>query len=449
MIYGETMASATVETSVDTAGDAGVHTDLDEANDWRVFVRSRQFLFDAVLAVVLLILGFASSVSIDDVGLESFTRAPDLLNQLLIVAMTLSLVLRRIFPVTVAAIVLLAWGIDRAFDYPTTVASAAVLVVFHTIGTELPRRRALAIGGTATVLIATWTALGALTLESVPAAAVLFQLVVTAAPLWLGMEIHERRRRIEELEARAHRAEREREERARRAVAEERARIARELHDVVAHQMTVITLQADGARRVAGDGDPRVLEALDTITATGKSALTEMRRMVGLLRSPETEDDTDDDAARLAPMPRLRDLDDLVDRVEAAGMPVAVEIHGGRRQLDDGAELSAYRVVQEALTNALRHGGPGVKATVTVRYDDEGLALVVDDSGRGHAGWRSDDATAGAGAVDASTNGGHGLVGLRERIAVHGGEFDAAPRPGGGFRVRATIPYERSPSADG
>jgi signal transduction histidine kinase len=262
------------------------------------------------------------------------------------------------------------------------------------------------------------------------------------------MEIHERRRRLEELEARAERAERDREERARRAVAEERARIARELHDVVAHQMTVITLQADGARRVARDGDPRVIGALDTITATGKSALTEMRRMVGLLRTPEVENGHQDDSARLAPMPGLRDLDDLLEQVEAAGMPVDVEVRGDHRRLDDGAELSAYRVVQEALTNAMRHGGPGVTARVTVSYGDDGLALVVDDSGRGAVTWSGDGRAAGSSSLEPSNNGGHGLVGLRERIAVHGGEFEAGPRPGGGFRIRATIPYEPTLSSE-
>ncbi len=428
VIYRETMA-----------------TEQAQSFDWRGFVRSRQFLFDVILTAALLALGFASSVTIDDVGLETYLRTPDLLNRLFIVAMTLPLIVRRLFPVPVMIVVLLSWAIDRAFDYPTTLASASVLLVFHTIGTELQRRRALLIGGLATVLIVSWTALGALTLESVPPASVLFQLVVTAAPLWLGMEIHERRRRLEELEARAERAERSREERARRAVAEERARIARELHDVVAHQMTVITLQADGARRVARGGDPRVIGALDTITATGKSALTEMRRMVGLLRTPEADNGHRDDAARLAPMPGLRDLDDLLERVEAAGMPVGVEVRGNDRRLDDGAELSAYRVVQEALTNAMRHGGPGVTARVTVSYGDDGLALVVDDSGRGATTWSEDSR---ATESPSSSNGGHGLVGLRERIAVHGGEFEAGPRPGGGFRVRATIPYEPTLSSE-
>lgn len=432
VIYGESMAPVS-----------------SEANDWRTFVRSRQFLFDVFLALALLTLGFVSTVTIDDVGLDKYERAPDLLNRVFIAAMTLPLIARRIYPVPVMVTVLAVWAIDRAFDYPTTMATASVLLVFHTIGTELNRRRALLIGGSAVVLIVGWTALGALTLESVPAAAVLYQLVVTAAPLWLGMEIHERRRRVVELEARAERAEQAREEQAKRAVAEERARIARELHDVVAHQMTVITLQADGARRVARGGDPRVTDALDTITATGKSALTEMRRMVGLLRSPGAENGHSEEAARLAPMPGLRDLDDLIDRVAAAGMTVDVEVQGNLRPLDDGAELSAYRVVQEALTNAMRHGGPQVRANVTVSYGDDGLALVVDDSGRGLASWTSDIGAAGSSTPFDSSTGdssasGHGLVGLRERIAVHGGEFDAGPRPGGGFRVRATIPYEPS-----
>ena len=144
------------------------------------------------------------------------------------------------------------------FDYPSTLASAGILLAFHSVGTELSAKRSLRAGGLAVALTTGWTAIGAITLESVPWIAVLTQFLVTAGPLWLGREVHERRRKIEALEERAERAEREREERARRAVEEERARIARELHDVVAHQMTVMTIQAEGAGRIANQADPRI-----------------------------------------------------------------------------------------------------------------------------------------------------------------------------------------------
>lgn len=268
-----------------------------------------------------------------------------------------------------------------------------------------------------------WTAIGALTLQSVPWIAVLTQFLVTAGPLWLGREVHERRRRIEELEERAERAEREREQRARRAVDEERARIARELHDVVAHQMTVMTIQAEGARRIATEADPRIREALDTIKATGHSALAEMRRVVGLLREKGGE------SPELAPLPKLADLGALVEQVRSAGVPVGLSVEGESRPLADGVELSAYRIVQESLTNAVQHGGPNVSANVAVTFRDDALDVLVVDDGRGAA-------------AAPSNGGGHGLVGMKERVAVLGGSFEAGVKPGGGYRVHARIPYQ-------
>jgi signal transduction histidine kinase len=280
----------------------------------------------------------------------------------------------------------------------------------------------LLIGGAAVVATVGWTALGTVLYESVPPESVLAQLVITAVPLHLGREVHRRRARMQELQLRAEQAERDREDQARRAVAEERTRIARELHDVVAHQMTVMTIQADGAARIARDGDPRVAGALATIKETGQQALAEMRRVVGLLRTQ------DDEVADLAPLPQLADLDELVQRVHAAGVDVDMEVHGEARPVAEGVQLSAYRVIQESLTNAVRHGGPNTSARVRVCYRDAGLDLLVEDDGRGAA-------------ADDGPGGGHGLVGMRERVAVLGGSFEAGPRQGGGFRVHATIPY--------
>jgi signal transduction histidine kinase len=186
--------------------------------------------------------------------------------------------------------------------------------------------------------------------------------------------------------------------------------------------MTVMTLQAEGAKRIAEGSDPRVLEALETISQAGHGALAEMRRMVGLLRRPEDESETE-------PLPTLANLDHLVETVRAAGMPVDLKVSGKVRTLSEAKELSAYRIVQESLTNAVRHGGPEVRATVTLDYGNDQLDVQVVDDGRG-ASARSDG------------EGGHGIVGMRERIAVLGGEFAAGPNHGGGFRVHATIPAE-------
>lgn len=383
----------------------------------------RQLLLDVLIALVVFVLGLISQVEIEGSLPDVFSREADWFHTVLVLLMAAPLALRRIYPTPVFFVVLGAWVVDRAFDYPESLATVGVLVVFYTIGTELSRRRSFVIGGLSAIFVLLWTALGAITLESVTAVAIATTTIATVTPFLIGREMRTRRERAEELRQKVADAEREREESARRAVEEERARIARELHDVVAHQMTVMTIQAEGARRIADGSDPRVREALDTIKATGHSALAEMRRVVGLLR------ETDSQSAELAPLPRLDDLRSLVEQVSSAGVPVDFTVNGSARQLADGAELSAFRIVQESLTNVVQHGGPGVSANVEVRYGDESLDVVVEDDGRGAA-------------AGPSNGGGHGLVGMRERVSVLGGSFEAGPKPGGGYRVHASIPYQ-------
>jgi signal transduction histidine kinase len=223
------------------------------------------------------------------------------------------------------------------------------------------------------------------------------------------------RRVLGDRERRAQIAERERDLVAREAVVEERARIARELHDVIAHNVSMMVVQAGAERRVVAE-ESGTHDVLETIEQIGRSALTEMRRLVGMLR--------EDTADPLAPQPGLVDLPTLVTQVRDAGLPVELQVDGSPRELPAGIELSAYRIVQEALTNALRHAGDA-HAAVHVRYGDETLELeIVDD---------------GAGPLHAS-NGGHGLVGMRERVALYGGSLDAGRRPTGGFAVRVLLP---------
>ncbi len=209
--------------------------------------------------------------------------------------------------------------------------------------------------------------------------------------------------------------ERERDERARAAVAEERTRIARELHDVVAHAISVIVLQARGARHSLVDNPADARHAIDAIERTGSQALAEMRRLLAILRT--------DEAATLAPQPSLNQLDALAGEVRAAGLPVEVRVEGEPRELSPGVDASAYRIAQEALTNALKHAGRA-RAVVTVRYGAQALELEVADDGVG--------ATNG--------DGGHGLIGMRERSAVFGGTIEAGPRRGGGYVVHARLP---------
>jgi signal transduction histidine kinase len=225
------------------------------------------------------------------------------------------------------------------------------------------------------------------------------------------------RRRSAELELRAERLERERAERD-RAVAEERARIARELHDVVAHSVSATVVQAEAAEEVLGRAPDRARQSLVRIQDTGRGALGEMRRLLGIMRD-------DAQGGELAPQPRVADVERLVDETRAEGLPVTLTVEGERRDLPVGVELSAYRIVQEALTNVRKHAGRPAKASVVVRYGIAALELEVADDGRG---------------ATAPTAGGHGLVGMRERVAFFGGEFSAGPAAAGGFVVRARFP---------
>jgi signal transduction histidine kinase len=223
----------------------------------------------------------------------------------------------------------------------------------------------------------------------------------------------------DEAKERAARAELEREHRAQVAVADERARIARELHDVVGHSVSVMTVQASAVRRLLHPGQERERQALLIVEQTGREALAEMRRMVGVLRRPE-------EAPALAPQPSLEHLERLIESAREAGLPVEVRVEGEAVQLPAGVDLTAYRLVQEGLTNALKHAEAS-RAEVLVNYGEGHVEVTVSDDGRG---------------VGNGDGGGHGLVGIRERVSVYGGELDAGPKPGGGYRLRAKLPLE-------
>jgi signal transduction histidine kinase len=243
-------------------------------------------------------------------------------------------------------------------------------------------------------------------------------MTITFTIVWLaGFGLGGKLRQVTVAEERAARLEREREERARTAVADERARIARELHDVVGHSVSVMTVQAAGVRRLLRPEQEREREALEIVEQTGREALAEMRRLVGVLRRPE-------EAPALAPQPSLVFLDKLVDQARESGLPVELRVEGEPVELPAGLDLTAYRLVQEGLTNALKHAR-AKHAQVLVRYDDGHVEVSVTDDGTGDGGGES---------------GGHGLVGMRERVAVYGGELEAGKQPGGGYRLRARLP---------
>jgi signal transduction histidine kinase len=216
-------------------------------------------------------------------------------------------------------------------------------------------------------------------------------------------------------------AERERDHLARLAAADERAFIARELHDVVAHSLAVMIAQADGASYVVGTDTERAQEAMRTVAGTGREALADMHRIVAVLRG--TEGDPGEDRRRIG----IDYLDSVVEGARAAGLGVELTIDGDTARVPAAVQVTVFRVVQESLTNVLRHAGTGTKVTVDVNLRDDRLLLEVADDGAGRAG-------------PAGTTGGNGLAGMRERVAVHKGEFESGPRPGSGWMVRAMIP---------
>jgi signal transduction histidine kinase len=233
----------------------------------------------------------------------------------------------------------------------------------------------------------------------------------------IGFALGRKFKEAEEAKERLARAERERVERARLAVADERTRIARELHDVVGHSVSVMTVQASAARRLLRPHQVKEREALLVVEQTGREALAEMRKMVGVLRRPE-------EAPALAPQPSLEHLDKLIENTRETGLPVELRIEGTPELLSAGIDLTAYRLVQEGLTNAVKHAR-AQHAEVLVRYGKGYIELTVTDDGTGDGGGDS---------------GGNGLVGMRERVSVYGGELQAGPRSEGGFRLHARLP---------
>jgi len=247
----------------------------------------------------------------------------------------------------------------------------------------------------------------------------LVSVLVLFALGWLvGYALRERTERTEAAEERATRAEREREAAARLAVAEERARIARELHDVVAHAVSVMVLQVGAVRHRMRGSDAEDREALENVEKAGRAALAEMRRLLEAMRG--------DDEPERVPHPGLADLGGLIDRVRAAGLAVGLQVDGEPVDLPAGLDLSVYRIVQEALTNTLRHAGAR-RAEVALVFGPHDLRVEVRDDGRGP--------------VDGDA-GGHGLVGIQERVKIYGGEMSAAGTPGGGFVLRARLPMD-------
>ncbi|WSR66579.1 histidine kinase [Streptomyces sp. NBC_01198] len=332
-------------------------------------------------------------------------------------ALVLPLIWRRRAPTavfcTLAGAALVQWSIDLR-----TPSDAALLIALCAVAAYSSRRRALLAfaiveGG---ILLATlrWSVhdRGTGTFVSLSAMA--------TAAMVLGLNMRSRRDRLAALEDRAVRLERERDQQARLAVAGERARIAREMHDIVTHNLSVMVALADGAV-FAGRRDPdRAAVAMEQVSATGRQAITDMRRFLGLLRADEP------DALR-HPMPGIGQLPPLVEQVRAAGLPTRLRVAGDPAAVPIAAQLTVYRLVQEALTNSLKHAPAGTSADVRVGCAPEAVTVTVTDDG------------AGSPPPDPAGSAGHGLPGMRERAAAYGGRLTAGPLPGGGWQVAAVL----------
>jgi signal transduction histidine kinase len=342
----------------------------------------------------------------------------------LVAVQSLPLVWRRRWPLAVSLVTGLATAAYGLAPYPDLAMPVPLggVIGLYSVAAWGSRRAALLAGAVALAVLVVVLGLPRTDADLVDAAFVSFAL----AGAWLlGDRARVQRALTAELAERALRLERERAGEAQRAVASERARIARELHDVVAHHVSMMVVQAE-AGPVAVEGDPaRAAGAFEAIAATGRQALVEMRRLLGVLRG----DGDGDQGPSLAPKPGLADVGSLVEQVGRAGLRVELVVEGPEAPLPAGVDLSAYRIVQEALTNAVKHGGPG-RARVLVRYGEHDLEVQVrDEGGRGPALARP-----------AGGRAGQGLVGMRERVNLFGGELHAGPGPDGGFTVDARLP---------
>jgi signal transduction histidine kinase len=328
-----------------------------------------------------------------------------------------SVAFRRRWPLAVATLVLVLFAVMLLVAGSVTAVAIAIAWMCAIYGLAVwTDTRAFLIG--CAVLLGT-SVLAQLRPEGTASDAVTFTVVPGVAMLIARRAVRDRELRAEALAARAELLEREQELRAHEAVAEERARIARELHDLVAHNVSVMVVQAGAERHALSDDQASTRAVLGSIEQAGRQALAEARRLLGMLRR-------NGDSGELEPQPSVDEIGLLIEQVERAGLPVELEVTGERAALPAGLDLCVYRIVQESLTNALKHA-EAAHAQVLLRYAPQRLDVEIRDDGRGLSQPNGDGA-------------GHGLIGMRERVALYGGALTTGPRDGGGFEVRARLP---------
>jgi signal transduction histidine kinase len=374
----------------------------------------------------LIPLGLAVFGLYETLGKAPPVRGAKLLQTLGVLAVAGPLLWRRRAPLVVLAVVVVgfavAWPAERSTGGVTFTAVLGLLIAVFSVGAYAERARAVpVVAVTAAMVVAMLVAdVRAGYLRPADAAG---SLVFFAVGFYAGELVRVRHLRALALEEKAAALERERDQRARAAVAEERARMARELHDILAHTLSTMVLQAGASRQVLRSDVETVEELLLSIEGTGRDALGEVRRLLGLLRAS-------DDADGLRPQPTLASIGGLIEETTKAGLPVDLRVEGEPVALSPGLDMSAYRIVQEGLTNVLKHAGPA-RAEVVIRYGDRDLELAITDDGVGPRPGSADSQPAG-----------HGLLGMQERVALYGGLMTAGPRAGGGYGLRARLPLD-------
>src|SRR5215203_1423804 len=386
---------------------------MDRVAWWLRRLRANPWWFDSALALAAA--GLSTAIFVFDPAFRGLPRGRFVLGCGLVLLHTVPLAARRRFPLAVLATSVASGVAFAALDLSPDILWMTFLVAVYSVAAYGSRWVALA----GLVVAEVGSVANQLTPGRFQAPTVISNALLIAAVWLLGHFVGVRRVYVGQLEERTAELEQAREELARRAVTEERLRLARELHDVVAHAMSVIAVQSGVGAHVLDSRPEEARKALVAVEATSRQALVEMRRLLGVLRQEaETR-------GSLAPAPGLAEVEALAAEVARAGVRVEVRIEGTPAALPVGLDLSAYRIVQEALTHVVRHAGPAT-AQVAVSYGPDRVAVEVVDDGRGGDPGRD--------------HGGHGIAGMRERAALYGGTLEAGPRPGGGFRVAASLP---------